>query len=70
MLILSNLMSLHIWPKKCKQKAAGLELMVAREKKVGALRKKLACLDKQVSNISVVGPANRSSKCLYISRFL
>ena len=43
--------------RKTQAESSSLELTVAKEKKVRALRKKLAGLDKQVTNISVIDPA-------------
>ena len=61
--------SLRIWPKNANRNSS-LELTVAKEKKVRALRKKLAGLDKQVSNISVIDSAGYKLKMCVHCGFL
>ena len=56
--------------RKRQAESSSLELTVAKEKKVRALRKKLAGLDKQVSNISVIDPAGYKLKMCVHCGFL
>ena len=59
-----------VYGRKTQAESSSLELTVAKEKKVGALRKKLAGLDKQVSNISVIDPTEYKLKMCVHCGFL
>ena len=59
-----------MYGRKTQAESSSLELTVAKEKKVRALRKKLAGLDKQVSNISVIDPAGYKLKMCVHCGFL
>ena len=59
-----------MYGRKTQAESSSLELTVAKEKKVRALRKKLAGLDKQVNNISVIDPAGYELKMCVHCGFL
>ena len=59
-----------VYGRKTQAESSSLELTVAKEKKVRAFRKKLAGLDKQVSNISVIDPAEYKLKMCVHCGFL